>query len=62
MRGRIDSTYIAGITRDGLSGESRLGRESSGSCCEEREGGCDEVHDEVEVVVLMDDVGDLGCS
>lgn len=46
MGDRKDSAYIAGITRDGLSGEGGLGRESSGSCCEEREGGCEEVHGE----------------
>jgi hypothetical protein len=46
-------TYISSVTSDGLSEIARLGRESRGSSCEEREEGCEEMHDEFEMVVLM---------
>jgi hypothetical protein len=34
-------TYISSVTSDGLSEISRLGRESRGSSCKEREEGCE---------------------
>jgi hypothetical protein len=65
LHGIEDQTYISSVTSDGLSEVARLGGESRGGCCEEREEGCDELHDEFEMVVLMEYVGgdeDLGCS
>jgi hypothetical protein len=65
LHGRKGQTYIASITSDGLSEIARLGGESRGGCCEEREEGCEEMHDGFEMVVMVEYVGgdeDLGCS
>jgi hypothetical protein len=53
LHGRKGQTYIASVTSDGLSEVARLGGESRGGCCEEREEGCDELHDGFEIVVLI---------
>ena len=62
---REGQTHIASVTSRGLSEVARLGGESSGGSCEEREEGCEEMHGGSEMVVLMECVGgheDLGCS
>jgi len=65
LNGRQGQTYIAGVTSRGCSRVGRLGGERGGSCCEEREEGCEEMHDGFEMVVSMEYVGgdeEFGCS